>query len=60
MACSSDRSREAIRKEARDVSGMADLRTWDTKPEVPIEGKLGIKNKVQVSSEGKSDCHGIF
>jgi hypothetical protein len=51
---------------ARDVSGRADLRegpktmVWDTKPEVPIEGKLGIKNKVQVSSEGKSDCHGIF
>ena len=33
MACSSDRSREAIRKEAWDVSGMADLRTWETEPE---------------------------
>ena len=29
IACSSDRSRDAIRKEARDVSGMADLRTWE-------------------------------
>jgi hypothetical protein len=24
---------------------MADLRTWETEPEVPIEEKLGIKNK---------------
>ena len=48
MACNSDRSREAIRKEARDVSGMADLRTWETEPEVPSEESWESRTRIQV------------
>ena len=61
MACSSDRSREAIRKEARDVSGIADLRTWETEPEVPSEKSCESRTRIQVfHQKGNQICHRIF